>query len=227
MKNKDIMGKVIKLTEEELHNIIRAKIEEALEHNVDLDYSPAIGNKKRGPGKDTMDQMKKRKNTKLDEGLDEKPIYRRLPDGELDYDGDDGEGGPEDGTAWIEIPNDTYAYCLKKVFGEVPQNLEDFLEENDLPEEIEVSFSISRTEYSGDRWTPGNTETEIDDWSIVDDFSNLSDELKKVIRLAAEYEIDAMAPEDIADKLRESVDRRLDKLISESFRKTLKKFLNK
>ena len=66
------MGKVIKLTEEDLNRIIREKINEALEHNVDLEYSPAIGNKKRGPGKDSMDQMKKRRNKKLDEGFDEK-----------------------------------------------------------------------------------------------------------------------------------------------------------
>ena len=86
------MGKVIKLTEEEIFNIIKQKINEALEHNVDLDYSPAIGNKKRGPGKESMDQMKKRKNTKLDEDIDERDIIRRYPDGYEDYDGDDGVG---------------------------------------------------------------------------------------------------------------------------------------
>ena len=65
------MGKIVKLTEAELHKLIKEKIQEALEHNVDLEYSPAIGNKKRGPGKDTMDQMRKRRNTKLDESFDE------------------------------------------------------------------------------------------------------------------------------------------------------------
>lgn len=227
MKNKDIMGKVIKITEEELHNIIKTKIQEALEHNVDLEYSPAIGNKKRGPGKDTMDQMKKRRNTKLDEGLDEKPIYRRLPDGDLDYDGDDGEDTSGSGTMWVDIPNDSYAYALKKVFGEVPENLEEYLEENELMDEIEVSVSLDITEYSGDYWTPGGAEAELEDWSIVSDLSQFSDELKKVIYLATYYEIEAMNPMDIADKLNESKDKRLDNLISESFRKTLKNFLKK
>lgn len=61
------MRRSIRLTEEELHRLIGRKIMEALEHNVDLDYSPAIGNKKRGPGKHTMDKMNKRRNKRMDE----------------------------------------------------------------------------------------------------------------------------------------------------------------
>ena len=221
MKNKDIMGKVIKITEEELHNIIKTKIQEALEHNVDLEYSPAIGNKKRGPGKNSMDQMKKRRNTRLDEELNERDIYRRLPDGELDYDGDDGEDEPVNGTTWIELPSEAYAYGFREVFGKVPENLNDILEDEELMDEVEVKFSISSTEHYGDYWTPGYTETEIDDWEIVSDLSRLSDEFKKVVHLAAEYEIDSMAPAEIADMVNESTGRRFDKLISESVKKVI------
>lgn len=67
------MKRQIKLTEEELKNLIQNKIQEAVNN---LDYMPAIGNKKRGPGEDIEDQMTKRKNTKLDESNDEEAVSK-------------------------------------------------------------------------------------------------------------------------------------------------------
>ena len=63
------MAKQVKISEEELHGLIANKIMEALESvkETDLEYSPAIGNKKRGPGKKVEDQMTKRRNKKMDE----------------------------------------------------------------------------------------------------------------------------------------------------------------
>ena len=67
------MKRQIKLTEEELFNLIGNKIQEAINN---LGYKPAIGNKKRGPGEDIEDQMKKRKNIKLDESNDEEAVSK-------------------------------------------------------------------------------------------------------------------------------------------------------
>ena len=209
------MGKVIKLTEEELHRVIREKIQEALEHNVDLDYSPAIGNKKRGPGKETMDQMKKRKNTKLDEDVDERGIYRRLPDGDLDYDGDDGIGGPQEGGYMLELSEDAYAYAFEQVNGRVPGNLSDLLEEYNLPEDVEVRFTL-------------DADGSLSDWEINDSrASNANPEMEEIIQKAAEYAIENTDARDLAGYIDESRTVRftmteLHNLISESVKKIIK-----
>lgn len=209
------MGKVIKLTEEELHRIIREKIQEALEHNVDLDYSPAIGNKKRGPGKETMDQMKKRKNTKLDEEADERDIYRRLPDGDLDYDGDDGIGGPQEGGYMLELSEDAYAYAFEQVNGRVPGNLSDLLEEYNLPEDVEVRFTL-------------DADGSLSDWEINDSrASNANPEMEEIIQKAAEYAIENTDARDLAGYIDESRTVRftmteLHNLISESVKTVIK-----
>ena len=228
MKNKEIMGKVIKITEEELHNIIKTKIQEALEHNVDLEYSPAIGNKKRGPGKNTMDQMKKRRNTALDEGLDEKPIYRRLPNGDLDYDGDDGDnGGSGYGLYTVELDEDDFEYGFKNVFGNVPENMDEILENNDVGEIIEIRISVDVEEDPGDYWTAPWGNAEITGWEMESDLSDLSEDLKKVVYYATESAVGKLDAYEVAEKLNESTTRRFDRLISESFIKTLKKFIKK
>ena len=209
------MGKVIKLTEEELHRVIREKIQEALEHNVDLDYSPAIGNKKRGPGKETMDQMKKRKNTKLDEDVDERDIYRRLPDGDLDYDGDDGIGGSQEGGYMLELSEDAYAYAFEQVNGRVPGNLSDLLEEYSLPEDVEVRFTL-------------DADGSLSDWEINDSrASNANPEMEEIIRKAAEYAIENTDARDLAGYIDESRTVRLTmtelhNLISESVKTVIK-----
>lgn len=209
------MGKVIKLTEEELHRVIREKIQEALEHNVDLDYSPAIGNKKRGPGKETMDQMKKRKNTKLDEDVDERDIYRRLPDGDLDYDGDDGIGGSQEGGYMLELSEDAYAYAFEQVNGRVPGNLSDLLEEYSLPEDVEVRFTL-------------DADGSLSDWEINDSrASNANPEMEEIIQKAAEYAIENTDVRDLAGYIDESRTVRLTmtelhNLISESVKTVIK-----
>ena len=320
------MGKTIKLTEAELHRIIKEKIQEALEHNVDLEYSPAIGNKKRGPGKDTMDQMRKRRNTKLDESFDEtqgphdesqiyddiyaeiephlnewgaspvygyrgnqgicfsvrdgrwivvkpmgfngyynddsllvtigerptedpdeadnaygyvylydlnaaitkiigggssvneskkkaklveKSIYRRLPDGDLDYDGEDGEGDPARGNYTLEISDDAYSYAFEKVFGRVPGDIADIVEENELPFEVSINVTVSTTEDPGDYDTPSNSTSTIDDWDITEDLSNLDRGMYEVVRAAVEYEIEALNPDEVKDYLCESFRKRM------------------
>ena len=318
------MGKIVKLTEAELHRLIKEKIQEALEHNVDLEYSPAIGNKKRGPGKDTMDQMKKRRNTKLDESFDEeqgphdesviyddlygeiepyldkwgaspvygycgnkgicfsvrdgrwvvvkpmgfngyynddsllvtiapspvgdpedaddyfsyvylgdlnaaitrlvggavneskkkiklseKSIYRRLPDGDLDYDGEDGEGDPAQGNYTVEISDDAYAHAFEKVFGRVPGDIADIVEENELPFEVSINVTVSTTEDPGDYDTPSNSTSTIDDWDIAEDLSNLDRGMYEVVRAAVEYEVEALNPDDVKDYLCESFKKRM------------------
>ena len=218
------MGKTIKLTEEELHKIIKEKIQEALEHNVDLEYSPAIGNKKRGPGKDTMDQMKKRRNTKLDEDVDERDIIRRLADGYEDYDGDDGVGNTS-GSYSLGLDDNAYSYAFEQIYGKVPGNLSDLLEEYELPEEVEISFSLDIDEDPGDYWTPPYSEATISDWGINDDyFDKLSPEMAKIVEKAVEYAMESVDGNDLAGYLNESKTVRLSmsglhKLIAESVRK--------
>jgi hypothetical protein len=197
------MAKIIKLTEEDISKVIRQKVQEALEHNVDLEYSPAIGNKKRGPGKETMDQMKKRKNTKLDEDIDERDIYRRLSGGDYDYDGDDGEGY-DSGKRWITLGKNAYEYAFDKVFGQVPDNMDEYLSEHDLPEDIEVSVSISTESDPGDYWTPPYSESKLEDWEMLTKIDDLDENFQKVVRLAAEYEVESMDPSEFIDNLYES-----------------------
>jgi hypothetical protein len=221
------MGKTIKLTEEELHRIIKQKIQEALEHNVDLDYSPAIGNKKRGPGKETMDQMKKRRNTKLDEDVDERDIIRRYPDGYEDYDGDDGVGS-NSGSYTLELDEDAYSYAFGQIYGKVPGNISDLLEEYELPEEVEIKFWLDIDEDPGDYWTPPYSNAEISDWEIVDDYSDrLSPEMCKIVEKAAEYAMENVSGNDLAEYINESKTVRLTmeglhNLISESVKTVIK-----
>lgn len=318
------MGKIVKLTEAELHKLIKEKIQEALEHNVDLEYSPAIGNKKRGPGKDTMDQMRKRRNTKLDESFDEeqgphdesviyddvypeiepcldkwgaspvygycgnkgvcfsirdgrwvvikpmgfngyynddsflvtvadspvgdpedadnyysyvylydlcaaitkliskpvneskkkiklseKSIYRRLPDGDLDYDGEDGEGDPAKGNYTLEISDDAYAYAFEKVYGRVPGDISEIIDENELPFEVSINVTISTSEDPGDYDTPSNSTSEIEDWELAEDLSGLDREMYDVVMAAVEYEVEALNPDDVKGYICESLMRRM------------------
>jgi hypothetical protein len=224
------MGKTIKLTEEELHRIIKQKIQEALEHNVDLDYSPAIGNKKRGPGKETMDQMKKRRNTKLDEDVDERDIIRRYEDGYEDYDGDDGVDS-HSGSYTLELSEDAYSYAFEQIYGRVPGNIPDLLEEYELPEEVDIKFWLDIDEDPGDYWTPPYSNAEISDWEIDDDYlDRLSPEIRKIVEKAAEYAMESISGNDLTGYIKESKTVRLTmeglhNLISESV-KTIIKNLN-
>ena len=224
------MGKTIKLTEEELHRIIKQKIQEALEHNVDLDYSPAIGNKKRGPGNETMDQMKKRRNTKLDEDVDERDIIRRYEDGYEDYDGDDGVDS-HSGSYTLELSEDAYSYAFEQIYGKVPGNISDLLEEYELPEEVDVKFWLDIDEDPGDYWTPPYSNAEISDWEIDDDYlDRLSPEMYKIVEKAAEYAMESISGNDLTGYIKESKTVRLTmeglhNLISESV-KTIIKNLN-
>lgn len=217
------MAKQIKLTEEELRNLIASKIQEALEHNVDLEYSPAIGNKKRGPGKDSMDQMSKRKNKKMDEGVDEAPIYRRLPDGDLDYDGEDGESNS--GTKAIPLSNEAYVWAFKETYGRVPGDIDDIIEEWGLPDEICVRFTLKITSDDGDYYNPPYSNADIEDWEIEDEsFDDFGYSVQDIIKKAAEYEMDAMSGNELTEyldesKIRRVVKRGVSKLVSEATRK--------
>ena len=219
------MGRQIKLTEEELHNLINSKIKEAVNN---LGYAPAIGNKKRGPGDEIEDQMTKRKNKKMDEGVDEDPIYRRLPDGETDYDGDDGIGGPETFKKTIELSDDAYAYAFENVYGRQPANLSDILEEYNLPFEIDVRVSLNIKSSPGDYYTPGSEDVSIDEWDIDDDsFDDFSGELRSIIRKAAEYALESYSPDELRESLSENRILRLSlteirSIIKESAKKVIK-----
>ena len=210
------MGKTIKLTEDELHRLISSKICEELEHNVDLEYSPAIGNKKRGPGKNSMDQMKKRRNKNLDESFDEKSIYRRLPDGDLDYEGETGEN---EGTYTLEISNDAYALAFQQVYGRVPGNLDAILEDSAMPESVTIKFTLSDPDVDGNR--------EIENWDI--DESCLSDtwpEMVDVVGMAVEYEMENVTGDELSGYVNESrkvrmSESQLHSFITESVKKVL------
>lgn len=213
------MGKQIKLSEEELHNLINSKIKEAVEKMTDLGYSPAIGNKKRGPGDEIEDQMTKRKNKKMDESFDEAPIYRRLPGGETDYEGEDSASS---GKKTIELTDDDYAFAFEQIYGRVPGDLSDVLEEYNLPFEIGIKFSLNMVDEPGTYDTPGYSETSISDWDIDDEVMNsFTNELREIIRKAAESAVENLDTEDLRDNLYESKVVRLtlsemQKLIKES-----------
>ena len=184
------MRKTIKLTEEELNRLITSKLQEELEHNVDLEYSPAIGNKKRGPGKNSMDQMKKRRN----KSLDEESIYRRLPDGDTDY---EGETGGNEGTYTLELSDDAYAFAFQQVYGRVPGNLNAVLEDSAMPESVTIRFTLSDVDIDGNR--------EIEDWdfdedSLVDTWPEMVD----VVRMAAEYEMENISGDELSGYVNES-----------------------
>ena len=184
------MGKTIKLTEEELNRLIASKLQEELEHNVDLEYSPAIGNKKRGPGKNSMDQMKKRRN----KSLDEESIYRRLPDGDADY---EGETGGNEGTYTLELSDDAYAFAFQQVYGRVPGNLDAVLEDSAMPESVTIRFTLSDADIDGNR--------EIEDWDFDED--SLADtwpEMVDVVRMAAEYEMENISGDELSGHVNES-----------------------
>lgn len=215
------MGKVIKLTEQQLLNIIKTKIQEATEGNVDLGYEPAIGNKKRGPGDKISDQMKKRKNTKLDEDIDERDIIIRHPDGYEDYDGDDGEGTEYYGkTTYIELTDNAYSYAFEQIYGKVPGNLSDVLEENNLPIEVEIKYDIDYTEDPGDYDTPPYSNAELANWEIIDDLKEYG-EFENVIRKATEYEVEAKSPYDLMESKVRLTQSQLHSYISESVKKVL------
>ena len=284
------MGKHIKLTEEDLRKFIKAKVQEALEHNVNLGYKPAIGNKKRKPGDEIEDQMTKRRNTKLDEQqgphdpsqiyddvypvleehlvswgagpvygwrgdkgvafpvkggkwitivpmgfngyynddsflvtisqygtedpdeadkafgyvdiyqlpeaisklvgsaapLNERSIYRKGPDGEPDYEGEDGDGGNK--TVTIELDEQDYAIAFKQVAGREPRE-EDF---DRLPIDVQVKVNTNTTKTKGDYDTPGTSECDITGWEIVDPSCGGLEEMEmEVVKAAVGVHLEA------------------------------------
>ena len=205
------MAKIIKLTEEDINKVIRQKVQEALEHNVDLEYSPAIGNKKRGPGKDTIDQMKKRRNTKLDEDIDERDIYRRLPDGDYDYDGDDGSD-TEDGTTTITLDADDYRLALEDIYGRDFENVDELWEEYNWPEDISIKYTVRTTCNRGDYDTPSYCDEELADWEIDEDeryLSSLSPETFKLVKKAVEHHMEKIDVRDLNESKKNA--QKLDK----------------
>ena len=182
------MGKVIRLTESDLRNFIKAKVQEALEHNVDLGYKPAIGNKKRKPGDEIEDQMTKRRNTKLDE----RSIYRKGPDGEPDYEGEDGDSGNK--TVTVELDEQDYAIAFKQVVGREPRE-EDF---ENLPIDVQVKVNINTTQTRGDYDTPGTSECDITGWEITDPSCGALDEKEmEVVRAAVGVHLEACDPSEL------------------------------
>ena len=197
------MGKQIKISEEELHSLIKNKILEAVENiekmGKDLGYAPAIGNKKRGPGKNVEDQMKKRRNTKLDEDIDERDIYRRLPDGDYDYDGDDGSD-TEDGATTITLDADDYRLALEDIYGRDFENVDELWEEYNWPEDISIKYTVHTTCDRGDYDTPSYCDEELADWEIDEDeryLSSLSPEMFKLVEKAVEHHMEKIDVRDL------------------------------
>ena len=190
------MGKIVKLTEEELHKIIREKIQEALEHNVDLDYSPAIGNKKRGPGKETLDQMKKRKNTKLDESLDETFDER---DDDIEFFED--EENYKDRETEISLTEEDYEYAFEKMFGKA-DNVGGLIEKYNLPDWTKIEYDLDVTVEDDTYWTPGGTYCELTRWEVKPEaLEGYSEECQELIKLAAGYEVECNhTPYDFLDE---------------------------
>lgn len=190
------MGKIVKLTEEELHKIIREKIQEALEHNVDLDYSPAIGNKKRGPGKETLDQMKKRKNTKLDESLDETFDER---DDDIEFFED--EENYKNRETEIDLTEEDYEYAFEQMFGKA-DNVVELIEKYNLPDWTKIEYDLDVTVEDDTYWTPGGTDCELTRWEVKPEaLEGYSEECQELIKLAAGYEVECNhTPYDFLDE---------------------------
>ena len=208
------MGKVIKLTESELLNIVRRKINEALEHNVDLDYSPAIGNKKRGPGKNTMDQMRKRRNTALDEDILHETSLR-----------------DSNGYCTIDI-SDEVVDAFKTVFGEEMGDDVDWeafadekYEELGLPQEIELHVDFEDTYDPGDDWTGPSGGEYITGYEITEgQIENYPPEIQEVIKTAVSEHMYKMDDIDDIHESRASVrftQSQLHNFIFESVKKVL------
>ena len=209
------MGKCIRLSEEQLRNLIKDTLMEAINENTDLGYAPAIGNKKRGPGEDIEDQMKKRKNKKLDEGFGE------------DY---DGEFGPTNsGVKTVEIGEPAYAFAFHEIYGRVPNDLNATLEDAGLPEAVQVKFNLTNTVSRGDYDTPGSVDYGIDNWDIDESaFENIDPEWFDVIRKAVEYEMENIDGNELSSYLNEKKvvkisESQLRNFIVESVKQILKK----
>lgn len=206
------MGKQIRLSEEELSNLIKNKVMEAIE-KTGLGYLPAIGNKKRGPGNEIEDQMRKRKNKKLDEAFDE-------INGSVVAYADKFEDGDVNET--IDLSNDAYAYAFEQIYGRVPGDLPDILE--DFPEDVDVRFSLSIRITPQSYDFPGDRETEITGWAIDDEWvERLDRDKREIIEKAAEYVIANIDPDTLSASLNESrmSENNLSRIISESIRKVL------
>lgn len=205
------MGKQIRLSEEELSNLIKNKVMEAIE-KTGLGYLPAIGNKKRGPGNEIEDQMRKRKNKKLDETFGGSVVAY------ADKFKDDNVNET------IELSNDAYAYAFEQIYGRVPGNLPDIL--GDFPEDVDVRFSLSIRITPQSYDFPGDRETEITGWAINDEWvERLDGDKREIIEKAAEYVIANIDPDTLSASLNES--RMISRIISESIRKVLGKKYNK
>ena len=230
------MGKQIKISEEELHSLIKNKILEAVENiekmGKDLGYAPAIGNKKRGPGKNVEDQMKKRRNTKLDEDIDERDIYRRLPDGDYDYDGDDGSD-TEDGATTITLDAADYRLALEDIYGRDFENVDELWEEYNWPEDISIKYTVHTTCDRGDYDTPSYCDEELADWEIDEDgryLSSLSPETFKLVEKAVEHHMEKIDVRDLNESKKKNkydmktirlTESQLHRMIAECVKKAL------
>lgn len=126
--------------------------------------------------------------------LNEKSIYRRLPDGDLDYDGEEDDGSSVDEKITIELDENDYAVAFKNVLGREP--VEDDFETLPIDVTVRIKGGYSRT--SGDYWTPGSEDFEISDWEIADKhYNSLTDDAKKIVYAAADAHIEACDPYDL------------------------------
>lgn len=132
--------------------------------------------------------------SKKNSRLNEKSIYRRLPDGDLDYDGEEDDGSSVDEKVTIELDENDYAVAFKNVLGREP--VEDDFET--LPIDITVRIKGGYNRTSGDYWTPGSEDFEISDWEIADkSYDSLTDDAKKIVYAAADAHIETCDPYDL------------------------------
>lgn len=179
-----------------------------------------------------------------------KPIYRRLPDGDMDYDGDEWDGGPNDyGDTEIELSNDAMLYAIEKVtgikfdesyakkfaaeVGEEP-NVDDFIDDMmrkfgfDGMVTVNLDFNVSNDK--GDYWTPPSCDVNLNNWEISSKcpyYSEASDTGKKIMQVAADYEMDNKDANELFELINESATVRLTqsqvhKIIKESVKRVLR-----
>ena len=156
-----------------------------------------------------------------------RPIYRSLGNGDYDYDGDEWDGRPDsNGSTEIELSNESLIQALSEVagvefddhykqefasqYGQEPDEddfIDDMMRKIGFETVVKVDLDFDVDNDPGDYWTPGITSTSLNSWEIDssdEGFAQASDMGKKIMKAAAEYEIEGNEDE-LYDRLNEEV----------------------
>lgn len=144
---------------------------------------------------------------------------------DYDYNEDFTEENNLSGKFPLPIGNDDYVFAFNEKYGVPEDKAMRLIDKYELPDDVNIRFSISKRESEGDYLTPSFTDYEITDWSIDDEnLDRFSGKLMDVINAAVEYRMEDMTGEELRQYAEDDSflnESRIRSIVAESIRRTL------